>query len=120
MAVERGEEALSETLTETQSVTDAAREAIEALQAAYEIAGDKAGADITGRLGIIYLRLGKLDDAIRYLRVAQGAVMAGQPLTAHVLVHLSNALAMRGQMTEAIDVLANNARRIVASIAAAR
>jgi hypothetical protein len=34
--------------------------------------------------------------------------MPGQPLSAHVLVHLSNALAMRGQMTEAIDVLANN------------
>jgi tetratricopeptide (TPR) repeat protein len=83
------------------------REALEALQTAYEIAGDKAGADITGRLGIIYLRLGKLDDAIRYLRLAQGTVLAGQPLTAHVLVHLSNALAMRGQMTEAIDVLSN-------------
>ena len=73
------------------------REALEALQTAYELAGDKAGPDITGRLGIIYLRLGKVDDAIRYLRIAQGTVLAGQPLTAHVLVHLSNALAMRGQ-----------------------
>jgi tetratricopeptide (TPR) repeat protein len=84
------------------------REAIEALQAAIDIAGDKAGADITGRLGIIYLRLGKLDDALRYLRMAQAPVIAGQPITAHVLVHLSNALAARGQMTEAIDVLSNN------------
>jgi hypothetical protein len=35
-------------------------------------------------------------------------VTGGQPLTAQVAVHLSNALAARGQMTEAIDVLANN------------
>jgi tetratricopeptide (TPR) repeat protein len=84
------------------------REAIEALQTALDIAGDKATSDISGRLGIIYLRLGKLDDAIRYLHAAQGAVIAGQPITAQVLVHLSNALASRGQMTEAIDVLENN------------
>ncbi|HUS28274.1 MAG TPA: tetratricopeptide repeat protein [Kofleriaceae bacterium] len=84
------------------------REAIEAFQSALDIAGDKAPSDIPGRLGIIYMRLGKLDDAIRYLRMAQGPVMAGQPVSAHVLVHLSNALAARGQMTEAIDVLAAN------------
>ncbi len=84
------------------------REAIEALQAAIDIAGpDKVGADVTGRLGVIYLRLGKLDDAIRYLRTAQGPIVPGQPLTAHVLVHLANALSARGQMSEAIDVLAN-------------
>jgi tetratricopeptide (TPR) repeat protein len=85
------------------------REAIEALQVAVHIAGiEDAGIDVTGRLGIIYLRLGKLDEAIRYLRAAQQPVLAGQPLTAYVAVHLSNALAARGQMTEAIDVLANN------------
>jgi tetratricopeptide (TPR) repeat protein len=85
------------------------REAIEALQTAIDLVGpDKAGPDATGRLGIIYLRLGKTDDAIRFLRAAQSPVLAGQPLSAHVLVHLSNALAARGQMTEAIDVLANN------------
>jgi hypothetical protein len=85
------------------------REAIEALQAAIDLAGtEKAGIEATGRLGIIYLRLGKVDDAIRWLRAAQQPVTAGQPLTAHVAVHLSHALAMRGQMTEAIDVLANN------------
>lgn len=84
------------------------REAIEALQAAIDRAGpDKVGADVTGRLGIIYLRLGKLDDAIRYLRAAEGPLLAGQPITAHVLVHLATALAARGQMGEAIDVLAN-------------
>jgi tetratricopeptide (TPR) repeat protein len=85
------------------------REAIEALQAAIALVGpDKAGPEITGRLGIINLRLGKVDDAIRYLRAAQGPVVPSQPITAHVLVHLSTALAMRGQMSEAIDVLANN------------
>jgi hypothetical protein len=84
------------------------REAIEAFRSALDIAGDKAPTDIPGRLGIIYLRLGKLDDAIRYLRMAQGPVIAGQPNTAQVLVHLSAALAARGQMTEAIDVLSTN------------
>lgn len=84
------------------------REAIEALQAALDLVGpEKAGPDITGRLGIIYLRLGKMDDAIRYLRTAQGPIVPGQPLTAHVLVHLATALAARGQMSEAIDVLSN-------------
>jgi tetratricopeptide (TPR) repeat protein len=84
------------------------REAIEALQAAIDIVGrDKAGPDITGRLGIIYLRLGQTDDALRNLRAAQGPVIPGSPITAHVLVHLANALASRGQMSEAIDVLTN-------------
>jgi hypothetical protein len=84
------------------------REAIEAFQTALDIAGDKAPSDIPGRLGIIYMRLGKLDDAIRYLRMAEGPVIAGQPVTAYVLLHLSNALAARGQMNDAIDVLATN------------
>ena len=84
------------------------REAMDALQAAIDVAGmEKAGIDATGRLGIIYLRLGKHDDAIRLLRAGQGSVSPGQPFTAQVLVHLSNALAARGQMTEAIDLLAN-------------
>lgn len=82
------------------------REALDALETAVQLAGlEQAGIDATGRLGIIYLRLGKLDKAIRYLRAAQLPVSAGQPITAHVVVHLSNALAARGQMTEAIDVL---------------
>jgi len=84
------------------------RQAIEALQAALDVTGpSKAPPDITGRLGIIYLRLGKLDDAIRYLRMAQTPLTPQAPMTAHVLVHLSNALAARGQTGEAIDVLAN-------------
>lgn len=85
------------------------REAIEAFQTAIDIAGiENAGIDATGRLGIIYLRLGKLDEAVRYLRAAQVPVAAGQPITGQLVVHLSHALAARGQMTEAIDVLANN------------
>jgi tetratricopeptide (TPR) repeat protein len=85
------------------------REALDALHAAVDLAGmENAGIEATGRLGIIYMRLGKLDDAIRYLRAAQLHVNPGQPLTAHVLLHLSNAFAARGQMTEAIDALASN------------
>lgn len=85
------------------------REAVEALQAAIDVAGmENAGIEATGRLGIIYLRLGRLEEAVRLLRAAQVPVTAGQPLTAQVVVHLSHALAARGQMTEAIDVLANN------------
>jgi len=95
-------------LAQTSDELGLTRQAIEALQAAIDVTGAaKAPADLTGRLGIIYLRLGKLDDALRYLRLAQGPVAPGQPLTAHVLVHLSNALAQRGQVGEAIDTLAN-------------
>lgn len=86
------------------------REAIEALQAALDVAGPtKVPADIAGRLGIIYLRLGRTDDAIRYLRMAQGPLTPQLPMSAHVLVHLSNALAARGQTGDAIDLLANAA-----------
>ena len=85
------------------------REAIAALTRAVELVGaDRAGPELAGRLGAIYLRLGKLDDAIHYLRLAQGPITSGVPMTAEVLVHLSNALALRGEMTDAIDVLANS------------
>lgn len=85
------------------------REAIDALEAALDLVDpEQAGPEIAGRLGIIYLRLGRTDDAIRLLRAVQGPVISGQPITAQVLVHLSNALAMRGTMAEAIDVLASS------------
>lgn len=81
-------------------------EALAALRAVVDQVGpDKAGADVDGRLGAIYLRLGRLDDAIYYLRLAQGPI--GAPGSAQHLVHLSIALAMRGQTSDAIDVLAN-------------
>lgn len=84
------------------------RQATSALEAAVRIAGpDQAGPEITGRLGSIYLRLGRLDDAIHYLRLAQQPVVAQNPTSARVLVDLSTALAARGEMSDAIDVLAN-------------
>jgi tetratricopeptide (TPR) repeat protein len=82
------------------------REAIEALHMAVQLVGpEKAGSDVTGRLGAIYLRLGELDDALRYLRLAQGPVLPSVPASARVLVDLSTALALHGEMSEAIDVL---------------
>ncbi|MEO8843856.1 MAG: hypothetical protein ABI591_10985 [Kofleriaceae bacterium] len=83
------------------------RQAMDALHAVVDLVGaEKAGPEVTGRLGEIYLRLGLLDEAVRYLREAQGPILAGQPITASNLVHLSTALAMRGQTSDAIDVLA--------------
>lgn len=82
-------------------------EALEAFEAAVKLAGaDKAGIEVTGRLGAIYLRLGRIDDAIHILRIAQGPIQLGKPISAAALVHLSNALAAEGDMGEAIDVLA--------------
>jgi len=81
------------------------REAIDALEASVRVTGaDKAGAEVTGRLGAIYLRLGNRDTAIRYLRAAQGPINPG---TAESLVHLANALAARGEVASAIDTLQN-------------
>ncbi len=85
------------------------RQALDALEAAVKLVGpDKAGAEITGRLGAIYLRLGRVDEAIRFLRYAQGPIVSGKPATAMALVHLSNALAQRGNMGDAIDVLSGS------------
>ena len=82
------------------------REAIEALEACVRLQGpERAGSDVTGRLGTIYLRLGKLDDAVRWLRGAQGSVAITD--NAIAAVHLATALAGRGEMADAIDVLAN-------------
>jgi len=82
-------------------------EALEAFEAAVKLTGaEKAGIEITARLGAIYLRLGRTDEAIRILRIAQGPIQLGKPISAAALVHLSNALAAQGNMGEAIDVLA--------------
>jgi tetratricopeptide (TPR) repeat protein len=79
------------------------RQALDALHAYLKITGEaKASAEVTGRLGLIAMRMGDLDGAIRYFRLAQ----AGSP-SAQTTVHLANALVVRGQMSEAIDVLAN-------------
>jgi tetratricopeptide (TPR) repeat protein len=83
------------------------RQAIDALETCIRIQGpERAGPDVTGRLGTIYLRLGKLDDAVRWLRFAQGPIAVGN--NAAVAVHLATALAERGEMAGAIDVLANS------------
>jgi tetratricopeptide (TPR) repeat protein len=82
------------------------RQAIDALEACVRIKGpERAGGEVTGRLGAIYLRLGKLDDAVRWLRYAQGPIAL--PNNAAVAVHLATALAARGEMSSAIDVLTN-------------
>jgi tetratricopeptide (TPR) repeat protein len=82
------------------------REAIEALETCVRTRGaELAGPEVTGRLGGIALRLGKLDDAVRWLRFAQGPVAI--PDHAVAAVHLASALAAQGAMADAIDVLAN-------------
>ena len=81
-------------------------QAIEALEDCIRIQGaERAGPEVTGRLGTIYLRLGKLDDAVRWLRYAVGPI--GASSNASITVHLATALAARGQMSDAIDVLSN-------------
>jgi tetratricopeptide (TPR) repeat protein len=82
------------------------RQALEALEACVRIQGpERAGGNVTGRLGMIYLRMGRLDEAIRWLRHAQGPIVPGDNAVA--AVHLATALAARGQMPDALDVLSN-------------
>jgi tetratricopeptide (TPR) repeat protein len=84
-------------------------QALEALSACVRLQGpERAGAEVTGRLGMIHLRLGKLDDAIRWLRYAQGSISAADHAAA--TVYLATALAARGEMPDAIDLLANAVR----------
>jgi tetratricopeptide (TPR) repeat protein len=82
------------------------QQAIDALESCIRLQGpERAGPEVTGRLGAIYLRLGKLDDAVRWLRFAQGPISV--PGQASLAVQLATALAARGQMPDAIDALAN-------------
>jgi hypothetical protein len=80
------------------------REAIAALEESVRITGPETATRVTGRLGAIQLRLGKLDTAIRWLRHAQGPL---GPVTVSSLIHLANALALRGEMIPAIETLSN-------------
>jgi tetratricopeptide (TPR) repeat protein len=81
------------------------RAAIEALEASIAVTGpDKASPEVIGRLGSIYLRLGERDNAIRWLRLAQGPL---KPESGQALCHLANALAARGEVTAAVDTLVN-------------
>jgi len=82
------------------------RVAIDALETAVRLLGPDKSGDVAGRLGAIYLRMGERDTAIRYLRLAQNGSIT-RTETAHALVHLANALAARGEVPAAIDVLVN-------------
>lgn len=80
------------------------REAIDALEDAVAILGaDRAPPEVVGRLGALELRLGHRDAAIRWLRYAQGpsALMDN----VEYQVYLATALADRGEVTAAIEVL---------------
>lgn len=79
------------------------RQAIEAYEACVRVMGpEKAGAEVTGRLGAIYVRMGDRDNGIRWLRQATGTL---GPTTAAPMAQLANALASRGEVTAAVEVL---------------
>ncbi len=79
------------------------RVAIEAYETCVRLVGpERAGPETVGRLGAIYLRQGDRDAGIRWLRLAQGPLTA---TSAQPLVQLANALASRGEVTQAIDTL---------------
>ena len=81
-------------------------QALEVLEACVRQDGpERTDPEVTGRLGMIYLRLGKLDDAIRWLRYAQGPIGASDHAAA--AVYLATALAAHGEMANAIDLLVN-------------
>ena len=80
------------------------REAIDALTTYLSLVDPaKANTEAAGRLGIIYLRLGELDDAIRYLRL--GLHPLKEPVDGQITVALADALVARGEMTGAIETL---------------
>ncbi|MCX5743481.1 MAG: hypothetical protein NT062_13390 [Proteobacteria bacterium] len=91
------------------------RQAIEAFTMVTQLLGpEQAGGEATGRLGLIYLRQGQLDDAIRWLRIAQASPDRGDARSSddlygwnarHTQVHLATALALRGERHAAIEML---------------
>jgi tetratricopeptide (TPR) repeat protein len=83
------------------------REALEALETALRVSGlDDAAPGVVAPLGALYLRLGRIDDAIRVLRAARPSLTADAEATS-ALVYLASALSARGDLPEAIDVLVN-------------
>jgi len=79
------------------------REALDALERVVRLVGpDKARIDVVGRLGAIRLRLGDRDTAIHWLRYTQNASVLGN---SEWLIYLATALAERGDVTPAIEVL---------------
>jgi tetratricopeptide (TPR) repeat protein len=84
------------------------REAIAALERSVQLTGaDKAATEVVGRLGALYLRAGDTEQAIRWLRLAEGPEsLLGNGLDqAHAVVHLATALAARGEMAAALRTL---------------
>lgn len=80
------------------------RQALDALETCARLQGpEHTGPEVAGRLGMIYLRLGKLDAAIHWLRQVQAPLATTD--SAMTVVHLATALAARGEMAQAIDVL---------------
>jgi tetratricopeptide (TPR) repeat protein len=80
-------------------------QALDALETALRIGGvEHVGAGALADLGALYVRLDRIDDAIRVLRAAQSP-LANDSDVAVALVHLANAFAARGQLTDAIDLL---------------
>jgi tetratricopeptide (TPR) repeat protein len=79
------------------------KEAIDALETCARATGpDKVPIDVAGRLGAIYLRRGERDTAIRWLRLGQAPLSS---VSVHAIINLANALAARGDATQAIDTL---------------
>ncbi len=78
-------------------------QAIEALEAVLALDKDAPDPDATARLGTIYLRMHDLDQAVRYLRLAEQSRSTLQ--NAQATISLATALAMRGQTDDAIDAL---------------
>lgn len=80
-------------------------EALEALAACARLAGDRVQPEVTAQLGAIYLRLGRLDDAVRWLERAQGPTYHNRHAEAHgaAAIDLAAALVARGDMASAID-----------------
>lgn len=84
------------------------REAVEALETAVRAAGPDDGAPgVVAPLGALYLRLGRIDDAIHILRAARTPLAADAEAATSATVYLANALSARGDLSAAIDVLVN-------------
>ncbi len=78
-------------------------QAVEALEAALALQKDAPDPEATARLGSIYLRMHDLDQAVRYLRLAEQSRSTIEQ--AQTSIALATALAMRGQMADALDAL---------------
>jgi tetratricopeptide (TPR) repeat protein len=86
------------------------REAIAALELSAKLTGaDKAATEVVARLGALYLRAGDTEQALRWLRLAEGPVslLVTGLEQAYAVVHLATALAARGDMAAALRTIAD-------------